>query len=192
MYGYDRLIAIKDHETVITQGFGPLGNFAAAVAKDHGAKKVLVIGTPAHRLEVSKKMGANDLLNLETTPVPVDRGEWALSHTKGRGADIVMQIANNAAVPEGLTMLRDGGQFLDIGAARKGQIPVERMPQQMTYLTARSGEPGHWLQAVDFLASRVERYPFDGMISRAYNLEQVNEAMNAMANFEVVKPVINL
>ena len=66
------------------------------------------------------------------------------------------------------------------------------MPQQMTYLTARSGEPWHWLQAVDFLASRLERYPFDGMISRAYNLEQVNEAMNAMANFEVVKPVINL
>ena len=47
------------------------------------------------------------------------------------------------------------------------------------------------LQAVDFLASRAERYPFDDMISRAYNLKQVNEAMNAMASFEVVKPVIN-
>ena len=55
MHGYDRLIAIKDHETVIIQGSGPLGNFAAAVAKDHRAKKVLVIGTPAHWLEVSKK-----------------------------------------------------------------------------------------------------------------------------------------
>ena len=191
MHGYDRLGAIKDHETVVIQGSGPLGNFAAAVAKDHGAKKVLVIGAPTHRLEVSKKMGADDVLNLETTPDPVDRREWVLSHTEGRGADIVMQIANNAAVPEGLTMLRDGGQFLDIGAGGKGQISVERMPQQMTYLTVRSGEPRHWLQAVDFLASRAERYPFDDMISRAYNLEQVNEAMNAMANFEVVKPVIN-
>ena len=191
MHGYDRLGAIKDHETVVIQGSGPLGNFAAAVAKDHGAKKVLVIGAPAHRLEVSKKMGADDVLNLETTPDPVDRREWVLSHTEGRGADIVMQIANNAAVPEGLTMLRDGGQFLDIGAGGKGQISVERMPQQMTYLTVRSGEPRHWLQAVDFLASRAERYPFDDMISQAYNLEQVNEAMNAMANFEVVKTVIN-
>lgn len=191
MHGYDRLGAIKDHETVVIQGSGPLGNFAAAVAKDHGAKKVLVIGAPAHRLEVSKKMGADDVLNLETTTDPVDRREWVLSHTEGRGADIAIQVANNAAVPEGLTMLRDGGQFLDIGAGGKGQIPVERMPQQMTYLTVRSGEPRHWLQAVDFLASRAERYPFDDMISRAYNLEQVNEAMDAMANFEVVKPVIN-
>ena len=73
-------------------------------------------------------MGADDVLNLETTTDPVDRREWVLSHTEGRGADIVIQVANNAAVPEGLTMLRDGGQFLDIGAGGKGQIPVERMP----------------------------------------------------------------
>jgi threonine dehydrogenase-like Zn-dependent dehydrogenase len=191
MHGYDRLGAIKDHETVVIQGSGPLGNFAAAVAKDHGAKKVLVIGAPAHRLEVSKKMGADEVLNLEEVTNPTDRRDWVLGETDGRGADIVIQVANNAAVAEGLTMLRDGGQFLDIGAGGKGQIPVETMPQQMTYLTVRSGEPRHWLQAVEFLASRAERYPFDDMISRAYGLEQVNEAMDAMANFEVVKPVIN-
>ena len=33
MHGYDRLGAIKDHETVVIQGSGPLGNFATAVAK---------------------------------------------------------------------------------------------------------------------------------------------------------------
>lgn len=59
MHGYDRLAAIKDHETIVIQGSGPLVNFAAAIAKDHGAKKVLVIGAPADRLEVSKKMGAD-------------------------------------------------------------------------------------------------------------------------------------
>ena len=65
------------------------------------------------------------------------------------------------------------------------------MPQEMTYLTVRSGEPRHWLQAVEFLASRRDRFPFDDMISRSYKLEEVNDAMSAMANFEVVKPVIN-
>ena len=65
------------------------------------------------------------------------------------------------------------------------------MPQEMTYLTVRSGEPRHWLQAVEFLASRRDRFPFDDMISKSYKLEEVNEAMSAMANFEVVKPVIN-
>ena len=191
MHGYDMLGAIKDHETVAIQGSGPLGNFADAVAKDHGAKKVLVLGAPAHRLEVSKKMGADDVLNIEEVADTKDRQEWVQGHTDGRGADVVIQVATNAAVPEGLTMLRDGGRYLDIGAGGKGNIAVEAMPQEMTYLTVRSGEPRHWLQAIDFLASRRDRFPFDDMISRSYKLDEVNEAMSAMANFEVVKPVIN-
>ncbi len=191
MHGYDRLGAIKDHETVVIQGSGPLGNFATAVAKDHGAKKVLVIGAPGHRLKVSQKMGADDVLNIDDVGDPKDRRAWVHDHTDGRGADVVIQVANNAAVPEGLTLLRDGGQFLDIGAGGKGSIPVEQMPQQMTYYTIRSGEPRHWLQAIDFLASRRERFPFDDMITKSYGLEEVNDAMAAMANFEVVKPVIN-
>ena len=191
MHGYDMLGAIKDHETVAIQGSGPLGNFAAAVAKDHGAKKVLVLGAPAHRLEVSKKMGADDVLNIEEVTDTKDRQEWVQGHTDGRGADVVIQVATNAAVPEGLTMLRDGGRYLAIGAGGKGNVAVEAMPQEMTYLTVRSGEPRHWLQAIDFLASRRDRFPFDDMISRSYKLDEVNEAMSAMANFEVVKPVIN-
>ena len=50
-------------------------------------------------------------------------------------------------------------------------------------------EPRHWLQAVSFLASR-RSIPFERMISRSYTLDQVSEAVQAMANFEVVKPVI--
>ena len=191
MHGYDRLGAIKDHETVVIQGSGPLGNFATAVAKDHGAKKVLVIGAPGHRLKVSQKMGADDVLNIDDVGDPKDRRAWVHDHTDGRGADVVIQVANNAAVPEGLTLLRDGGQFLDIGAGGKGSIPVEQLPQQMPYYTIRSGDPRHWLQAIDFLASRRERFPFDDMITKSYGLEEVNDAMAAMANFEVVKPVIN-
>ena len=48
MHGFDRLGAIKSNETVVVQGSGPLGNFATAVARDHGAKQVLVIGAPAN------------------------------------------------------------------------------------------------------------------------------------------------
>jgi threonine dehydrogenase-like Zn-dependent dehydrogenase len=39
MHGFDRLGAIKSHETVVIQGSGPLGNFATAVARDHGARR---------------------------------------------------------------------------------------------------------------------------------------------------------
>ncbi|MDX1483688.1 MAG: zinc-binding dehydrogenase [Alphaproteobacteria bacterium] len=192
MHGFDNLGAVKSHETVLIQGSGPLGNFAAAVAKDHGANQVLVIGAPAARLEVSKRMGADAVLDLEEVSDPADRREWVHGLTDGRGADVVIQVANNAAVPEGLTLLREGGRFLDIGGGSdKATIAVERMPKEMTYMTIRSAEPRHWLQAIDFLASRKDRFPFEDMISKSYALEEINDAMEAMAGYKVVKAAIH-
>ena len=190
MHGFDRLGAIKSHETVVIQGSGPLGNFATAVARDHGAKQVLTIGAPAARLEVTKRMGADAVLNLEEVSDPADRRKWVQHHTDGRGADVVIQVANHYAVPEGLNMLRRGGRYVHIGAGGDASIPVEALGEETTIYTVRSGEPRHWLQAIDFLATRKHTFPFDEMISASYTLDQVNDAMEAMASFQVVKAVI--
>ena len=190
MHGFDRLGAVKAHETILIQGSGPLGSFAAAVAKDHGAREVLMIGAPAQRLAVAKRMGADKVLNMEDEPDPKKRRQWVRDHTGGRGADIVIQVANNAAVPEGLTMLRGGGRYLHIGAGGKASIPVESMPQQMDFLHVRSAEPRHWLQAIDFLSTRQNRFPFDDMISKSYKLEDINIAMEDMDKYRVVKAAI--
>jgi L-iditol 2-dehydrogenase len=191
MHGYDRLGAIKPHETVVIQGSGPLGNFAAAVAKDSGANQVLVIGAPANRLEVSRRMGADDTLNIEEITDPRDRREWVRERTGGRGADVVVQCATNAAIPEGLTLLRGGGRYVSIGMSGKADIDANALPQQMTFLTVRSGEPRHWLQAIDFLASRRDRFPFEDMISKHYSLDNINQAIQDMASFKVVKAAID-
>jgi threonine dehydrogenase-like Zn-dependent dehydrogenase len=191
MHGFDRLGAIKSHETVLVQGSGPLGNFATAVARDHGAKQVLVIGAPAARLKVTKRMGADAVLNLEEITDPNERRKWVHDYTEGRGADVVIQVANNLAVPEGLTLLRDGGRFVSIGAGGNANVAVRSLPQEMIFHTIRSGEPRHWLQAIDFLASRKKTFPFEEMISASYTLDQVNDALQAMASYQVVKAVIN-
>jgi D-arabinose 1-dehydrogenase-like Zn-dependent alcohol dehydrogenase len=190
MHGFDNLGAVKSHETALIQGSGPLGNFATAVARDHGAKQVLVIGAPAVRLEVAKRMGADAVLNLEEVTDPEHRRQWVRAHTDGRGADIVIQVANNMAVPEGLRMLRRGGRYVSIGAGGKADIPVKSLPQEMIFYTIRSAEPRHWLQAIEFLKSRQKTFPFEEMISASYKLEQINEALQAMASYRVVKPVI--
>jgi L-iditol 2-dehydrogenase len=103
----------------------------------------------------------------------------------------VVQVANNMAVPEGLTMLRDGGRFVNIGAGGNANIAVRSLPQEMIFHTIRSGEPRHWLQAIDFLASRKKAFPFEDMITASYKLEQINDALQAMASYQVVKAVIN-
>ncbi len=192
MHGFDNLGAIKSHETVLIQGSGPLGTFAAAVAKDHGAKSVLMIGAPKNRLEVALRMGVDEALNLEDVKDAKDRRAWVLDRTGGRGADVVIQAAAINVIPEGLTLLRKGGRFLNIGIGGSGKAPIEAasIPMESTIITPLSGEPRHWLQAIDFMASRHDRYPFDDMISKSYKLDEINDAMQAMAKFEVVKAVI--
>lgn len=190
MHGFDRLGALKSHETVLIQGSGPLGIFAGAVARDHGAKTVLVTGAPKGRLEMARRMGADAVLDVEEVGNPAERVQWVYEHTADRGADVVIQAANNAAVPEGLRMLRSGGRYVSIGAGGRAALAVEELTQEMTFFTIRSGEPRHWLQALDFLASRWTTYPFDDMTERTYPLEAINDAMAAMAGYQLVKAAI--
>ena len=190
MHAYDRLGQIKSHETVLIQGSGPLGIFAAAVAREQGAKQVLLIGAPKGRLEVAKKMGVDALIDLDEVTDEADRVAWVRTHTGGRGADVVVQCATTAAVPEGLRMLRDGGRYLSVGVGGSASAKIGDLPGEMTLLPVRSGEPRHWLQAIDFLDSRWDQYPFEEMITASYRLDEIDEAMAAMASFSVVKAAI--
>ena len=190
MHGFDRLGPIKSHETVVIQGCGPLGTFATAVARDHGAHKILVIGAPAQRLALVERMGADDTLDLNEVKDPADRRKWVLDHTAGRGADIVIQVANATAVPEGLRLLRAGGQYLNIGGGGQATLEVNAMPRQMTYHSILTAEPRHWLQAIQFLAARQKVYPIEEIISASYTLDQATQAMEDMASYRITKAVI--
>jgi len=190
MNGFEKLGAVANHETVVVQGAGPLGIFATAVARERGANQVLVIGAPEGRLVVARELGADATLNLEEVTDPADRRKWVRDRSSGRGADVVIQVANALAVPEGITLLRQGGRYVSIGGGGKATIPVESFPREVTFRTIQSGEPRHWYQALEFLASRRSRYPFDKMISASYGLEGINEAMEAMAAYRVVKAAI--
>jgi D-arabinose 1-dehydrogenase-like Zn-dependent alcohol dehydrogenase len=85
MHGFDRLGPIHPHETVLVQGSGPLGLFAAAVARDHSAYRVLMIGAPEARLRVAQDMGVDAALDLEDVPDPAQRRQWVLDQVGGGG-----------------------------------------------------------------------------------------------------------
>ncbi len=87
-------------------------------------------------------------------------------------------------------MVRKGGRYLSVGVGGDASISPTDFWRSVTIIPVTMAEPRHWLQAVRFLESRGSTVPFESMISRSYKLEQATEAMNAMANFEVVKPVI--
>jgi threonine dehydrogenase-like Zn-dependent dehydrogenase len=190
MHGFERLGPMNTSETVLVQGAGPVGLYAAAVARDKGARQVLVIGAPANRLAVAMAWGATDVLDLDRVPEANDRREWVMQRTHGRGADVVFQCATLAAVPEGLQLTRPGGRLVSIGGGGKEfTVPAAAWGRLVDIKTVVAAEGRHFLQALDFLASRPQ-IPFERLISGTYPLERTSEALQAMADFREVKPVI--
>ena len=89
-------------------------------------------------------------------------------------------------------MVRPGGRYLSIGVGGPTVLPVADLAsvnRMITFITVAMAEPRHWLQAVDFLASR-KRLPLDNMISASYSLDRATEAFQDMASMQIVKPVI--
>src|SRR5260370_19463050 len=125
MHGYEQLGPVESQENVLILGSGPLGLYSLAVARDRGARKVLMIGAPDVRLAVAREWGADDVLDLDATPDVNHRIAWVREHTDGRGADIVFQCATSAVVAEGLEMARPGGRLVSIGV---GGGPVTPSP----------------------------------------------------------------
>lgn len=190
MNGYEQLGRVESHETVLVLGGGPLGLYALAVARDRGARRTLLIGAPQSRLAVAREWGADAVLDLEATANPARRAEWVRDHTGGRGADVVFQCAVPAVIAEGLEMVRPGGRLMSIGIGGPVTLPPAAFLKAVRISFVVMAEPRHFLQAVDFLATRRKRFDFDRIISGTYRLDQTTEALRKMATFEEVKPVI--
>ena len=192
MHGAEQAGRIEPHESVLVLGAGPLGLYSLAVAREAGAREVIVVGAPEPRLEVARRWGADHVLNLQTMPEVADRIAWVRDLTGGRGADVVFNCASAYAMVEAMRMARPGGKLVEIAHSAGADIPV---PPMLLFRGVRplfpiSAEARHFHDAMEFLAAKEGRYDFGQMISNAYTLEQTGAALRGMAELTEVKPVI--
>ena len=102
-------------DTVVVLGSGPLGVCHGIMAKIAGAEKVIIVGAPESRLQLARKLCADQVLNIENLN-PDERLQEILDLTDNRGADLVAECAGiPEAVSQGLDMLRIGGTLLVAG-----------------------------------------------------------------------------
>lgn len=192
IHGFEHLGRIDPHETVVVQGAGPLGLYAAALARDRGAKQVFLIGAPAARLAVAKDFGADDVLDLDVVTDPQERAAWIRARTGGRGADAVINCASSPAFVEALQLVRRGGRVVTIGVAGEGKVAYdhELLWKGLRVSFVVMAEARHFMQAIEFLASRRDAFPFDKMLSNRFDLAGTTQALQGMAAFREIKPVI--
>lgn len=193
--GYERLGGINLQETVVIQGSGPIGLYSTVMAREGGAGKVIVIGAPALRLELAKKWGADDVINIEEVPDPTKRKEMVMALTDGRGPEVVIEGSGvPAAFNEGLDMIGKGGRYLVLGQSSAKTIEVQPSiitGKGLTVIGSISAAIQHFYKALQFVKNKRTKYPFADIVSRKYQLEEINEAFANMAAAKDIKPVID-
>src|SRR5215207_1433446 len=111
VHGLDRIGGLEYGDTVVVQGSGPVGLMGLLLARDAGAKRVIMIGAPAARLKLARAFGADETIDITATSA-AERVARVLALTDGRGADVVLECAGvPAAVAEGLELTRVNGRY---------------------------------------------------------------------------------
>ncbi|MBO1769258.1 zinc-binding dehydrogenase [Agrococcus sp. TF02-05] len=168
--------------TFLIQGAGGLGLNAIPVAKELGAR-VIVIDGVASRLEQAKAFGADHTIDMsEVTDVDA-RVELVRSLTDGRGPDVALEVTGvPAAFGEGLEHVRRGGTYLVMGNLSPGAtVPFDPGYVTRKALTIRHVDryEGRWLaKAIDFLAANLERYPFDHLVDAEFGFDRIQDALD--------------
>jgi len=183
-------------DTVVVQGSGPVGLNSAIFAQLSGAARVLVVGAPRARLDVAKRLGADDVCDLSEIPEAAGRVAWVRERTGGRGADGGSEASGNpAAVPEGLEMLRDAEPYVVVGQYTDGGDvsinPHRHVNRKHADIRGCWGyEFTHLHRALAMLSRHLGRYRWRELITAEYALAEAGRALADMEKLAVVKALI--
>jgi len=192
---FERLAGLGIQASVAIQGCGPVGLYSTILAAESGASKIIVIGAPALRLDLAKKWGATEVINIEEEPDAAERNKKILQLTDGRGPDVVIEASGVPVVfREGMDMVRRGGRYLIIGqTSMEAEIPVVPgmvMQKHLQIIGNASATIGHYYKALQLILNRRKKYPFADIVTNKYKLDQINEAVSAMKRGQEIKPVV--
>jgi threonine 3-dehydrogenase len=100
-------------QSVVVFGDGPIGLFAAGVARAAGASSVALVGIVPSRLAVAKQMGADTVYNaLEQHDIV----QQIQAKTNGLGADVIVELSGaHTAIKDAFASVRKGGRVTLFG-----------------------------------------------------------------------------
>ena len=183
-------------DTVVVVGSGPLGLLHIAKADMMGAGQIIATDLSEHRLAFAKRCGAEVTFNVSTTSAEERIGE-VKRLTGGRGADVVLHMANTpASFVEGIEMLKRGGLMLEMGNfADTGEISLNvhrHVCSKNIRLVGLTNHPSTgYGPALRLLERYADRYPFDEFVSHEFGLVEADLALRTSMSLESLKVVID-
>jgi alcohol dehydrogenase len=173
---------IKIGDTVAVFAQGPIGLCATAGAKLMGATTVIGVDTVPARLAMSKRMGADHVVDFRKE----DPVEAIMRLTDGRGVDVAIEALGTQATFEGaLRVIRPGGILSSLGVYSSDlKIPLDAFAAGLGDKSIRTSLcPGGKERMRRMLAVISSgRVDLGGLVTHRFKLEQIEDAYDLFAN----------
>jgi (R,R)-butanediol dehydrogenase / meso-butanediol dehydrogenase / diacetyl reductase len=181
-----RLAEVKQGETVIVQGGGPIGVLIALVASTIGAR-VLISEVNPYRLKIARELGFEAV-----DPTEVDLVRQVMDETQTAGADAVFEVSGSAAGAAMMTeLVRVRGRMVVVAMfSQPPKLDLFRVFwRELRMLGTRVYEPEDFEQAIRLAAAG--KLPLAQLISEIRPLEGVESALHRLeSGGEVMKILV--
>lgn len=183
-----RKVDVHPEDVVVIIGAGPIGCFHALLAKQQGARTVIVSNTRQPRLDIARRMGADITVNGQQ-----DLHAAVQQATDGQGADVVITCVSKPDVIAGATDLigRLGriNVFAGLGDQARPAIDVNALHYQEQIITGTTGASVRDYADVRELAASpsVDLSP---VITDRFTLDEIEAAMRQSGSGSGMKSVV--
>jgi alcohol dehydrogenase/L-iditol 2-dehydrogenase len=180
---------IKPGDSVLVLGPGPIGLLCLMMAKMSGAGTLAIAGLTADkpRLELARKLGATDVIDLQTTPAM----DFVAGMGDGFGFDVVIDAAGaSPAFKTAIDAVRPLGQITKVGWGPKplGFSLDPIVQKAVTVNGSFSHTYPSWERVIAMLSSgQLDVAPLVGMQG---GLEEWKRGFDGMHGGEFVKAVL--
>ena len=189
MHGLD-LLDLRPGSDVLVFGAGPTGQVLAQLLRYVGASRVTVAAPTAFKLEVAKRHGADETVQIDRADP--DASTKQLRELAPDGFDVVVDATGTVAVlSRCVSLTRDGGTVFVYGmteeAAELTVSPYEIFRRELVL-------KGSFSQAYSFdraiAALRGGRVRTEGIITHKFGLDDYGAALDALADSACIKAVM--
>jgi S-(hydroxymethyl)glutathione dehydrogenase / alcohol dehydrogenase len=183
---------VEPGASVVCIGAGGVGLNVIQGARLAGCEKIVALDTRSRPLELAREFGATDCVEASAETAAAQVREL----TGGRGADYVFDtVGLPATLAQALTYARKGGTVVLTGLARTDALasfplfPFVMQEKRLVGSLYGSGRPSRDVPRLVALYGE-GRLKLDELATRTYRLEEVNDALDALASAEGARGVI--
>lgn len=146
-----RISRVKRGETALVIGAGMIGLLTLQAAKAAGCTRVLIADIDETRLNLAKRVGADEALHLSGAELVAE----VLRQTNGKGVDVVWEaVGRNETVSAAIDCARKGGAITLIGnVTPEVTLPLQKVVTRQLRLQGSCASAGEYPEAIDLVAS---------------------------------------